>query len=638
MLFLLLLLLVGVLVARRSIRQVPEGSIEIVNMFGKYVRTLQPGPHLLMPWEQIGNRLNTKETPWKSQWLRVKIARGYEVQLIAVIWYQLDSEKAHIAQLRVKNWETSLQEMFVSVLKDVFREVTPAEVESWLQGAQAQATVPINTSDSTVGRTLEQITNSIATLVQQEVDGWGVKVRKVDIQDPTLIPNLAPRENPIRRPVAGAQVGAGPTSVQPDQVTTHQIADKQTIPMTQPQYVPAYPPHSASEIEMLKEWYQAVRTGLVRDPQTIRSIAARFEALANDPNLDFNPLRAAEILYSRARFYEEQDELKRRSQDESIGALSAEGYPSMEELPLKPPPQYSIQPPPPELIEAAESPVTGREEAETIRFAIGKLNDYLLWFLMLLEVILLIEFFLTLIGANPNNLFAGFMSALTFIPLYPFNGIVTSTKLESSGLVNEWSTLIAMVVYFLAFYVLRRFLYILISSPEEPIEDFDLKPPRAFASKFAITQVRSFYQNTRRQFKSWLYFSVFAITLGTLCIASIYLIPYLGKFFPISESTTTVVTIFIAAGSLYILALLSFLQNRSASKQVDSYYIEKLIEAEKISQLTALASRTPVSESQEHINEKIISQILLPLDKEKIGQENLNTVSDEMLKLEQKNK
>src|SRR5947209_2491886 len=169
--------------------------------------------------------------------------------------------------------------------------------------------------------------------------------------------------------------------------------------------------------------------------------------------------------------------------EEMITTQPTEAYPPMEDLPLKPPtPQYAVQPPPlapngssiqaqqAEPLEVGESPVTGREEALTIKFAIGKLNDYLLWFLMVLEVTLLIQFFLKLIGADPNNLFAGFMYALTVIPLYPFNGIVSSTKLGSGYAVIEWSTLIAMAVYFLLFYALRRFLHILISSPEEPVQ------------------------------------------------------------------------------------------------------------------------------------------------------------------------
>jgi hypothetical protein len=167
--------------------------------------------------------------------------------------------------------------------------------------------------------------------------------------------------------------------------------------------------------------------------------------------------------------------------EEMIRTQPSEGYPPMEELPLKPPPQqYPVQPPPanetvtqpqqPEPLEVGESPVTGREEALTIKFAIGKLNDYLLWFLMVLEVTLAIEFFLMLIGAAQNNLFAGFMYALTVIPLFPFNGIVPPTKLGTGGAEIEWSTLIAMAVYALVFYALRRFLHILISGPEEPVE------------------------------------------------------------------------------------------------------------------------------------------------------------------------
>jgi len=169
--------------------------------------------------------------------------------------------------------------------------------------------------------------------------------------------------------------------------------------------------------------------------------------------------------------------------EEMIRTQPSEAYPPMEELPLKPPtPQYAVQPPPqaptgmstqPQQaapLEGGESSITGREEALTIKFAIGKLNDYLLWFLMVLEVILLVEFFLRLIGAAQNNLFAGFMYALTVIPLYPFAGIVPSTKLGSGGAEIEWSILIAMAVYFLVFYALRRFLTILISGPEEPVE------------------------------------------------------------------------------------------------------------------------------------------------------------------------
>jgi hypothetical protein len=167
--------------------------------------------------------------------------------------------------------------------------------------------------------------------------------------------------------------------------------------------------------------------------------------------------------------------------DETIGAQSTEPNPPMPGMPFKQPSQQqqassptpSASESPAQPVEEAERPVTRQEEALTIKFAIGKLNDYLLWFLMVLEVILLIQFFLKLIGADPNNPFAAFMYALTFIPLFPFsnpqNSIVPNTPLGKSAVI-AWSTLIAMAVYFLVFYALRRFLHILISSPEEPVD------------------------------------------------------------------------------------------------------------------------------------------------------------------------
>jgi len=41
---LIILLIVGTFLARRSIRQVPEGYVDIVLMYGKYARTLFPAP------------------------------------------------------------------------------------------------------------------------------------------------------------------------------------------------------------------------------------------------------------------------------------------------------------------------------------------------------------------------------------------------------------------------------------------------------------------------------------------------------------------------------------------------------------------------------------------------------------------
>ncbi len=135
----------------------------------------------------------------------------------------------------------------------------------------------------------------------------------------------------------------------------------------------------------------------------------------------------------------------------------------MEDLPLKPVPPQGPTSPATDTDLDLESAEARQEEARTIRYAIGKLNDFLQWFVVVLEITLVIRFFLRLIGADPHNLFAGITYGLTDILLFPFAGIVRVTS------VFEWSTLIAIIIYWVIFWAIRRFLLILISSPEEPI-------------------------------------------------------------------------------------------------------------------------------------------------------------------------
>lgn len=136
----------------------------------------------------------------------------------------------------------------------------------------------------------------------------------------------------------------------------------------------------------------------------------------------------------------------------------------MEDLQPRPTPQAPAPPAADSLPE--EEAAVRQEEARTVRYAIGKLNDFIQWFVTVLEVLLALRFLLKLIGADPNNLFAGFLYALTTIVLVPFDSIVHTPSLRANQ-AFEWSTLIAMAIYWLLFWAVRRFLRILISSPEE---------------------------------------------------------------------------------------------------------------------------------------------------------------------------
>ena len=171
--------------------------------------------------------------------------------------------------------------------------------------------------------------------------------------------------------------------------------------------------------------------------------------------------------------------------EESIGAQPTEAYPSMEELRPRQQPQYQQQPyasqtvpqpvtDAPPMLESADSfrnqGERQKKKALTVRFAIDKFNEYLLWFLMVLETVLALRFLLKLIGADPNNLFAGFLYALTSIPLLPFQGIVNSPSIHPPNQSFEFSTLIAIAIYWMVFYALRRFIRLLVTNPEESSE------------------------------------------------------------------------------------------------------------------------------------------------------------------------
>lgn len=137
-------------------------------------------------------------------------------------------------------------------------------------------------------------------------------------------------------------------------------------------------------------------------------------------------------------------------------------YPPMEELQPKPVPGKMVAHPTHSTEVEAQ-----QREALAIKYAIGKLNDYLGWFLVVLETALVIRFFLKLIGADPRNLFAGFLYALTDILLLPFINIVGSASFHQNQYF-EFPTLLAISVYYLIFWALKRFLRVLISNPEEP--------------------------------------------------------------------------------------------------------------------------------------------------------------------------
>jgi len=91
---------------------------------------------------------------------------------------------------------------------------------------------------------------------------------------------------------------------------------------------------------------------------------------------------------------------------------------------------------------------------------------YVIWLvLVMLEALLALRFGLKLIGANAASPFAALVYNLSSIFLFPFAGLTGAPA--ASGMVMEFSTLIAMVVYALLFWIIERIVWVIFYRPRE---------------------------------------------------------------------------------------------------------------------------------------------------------------------------
>lgn len=72
----------------------------------------------------------------------------------------------------------------------------------------------------------------------------------------------------------------------------------------------------------------------------------------------------------------------------------------------------------------------------------------IVWYVTdVIEILLLVRFFLKLLGANPNAGFSNFIYDITYPLVAPFLNVFRMTRVEGS--VFEWTTLLAMAVYWI---------------------------------------------------------------------------------------------------------------------------------------------------------------------------------------------
>jgi len=91
----------------------------------------------------------------------------------------------------------------------------------------------------------------------------------------------------------------------------------------------------------------------------------------------------------------------------------------------------------------------------------------IVWYLTgLLQVLLAFRFVLKLMGANPDAGFSSFIYAVTWPFAAPFLAVFKMTVVQGS--IFEWTTLLAMLVYFLIAFAIVKLLLMgkTVSTPE----------------------------------------------------------------------------------------------------------------------------------------------------------------------------
>ncbi len=107
------------------------------------------------------------------------------------------------------------------------------------------------------------------------------------------------------------------------------------------------------------------------------------------------------------------------------------------------------------------------EDGQEQRMASFKVTQLIWWFLGLLEALLALRFVFKLIGVNSANTFASLLYNISGFFVKPFASLMGAPA--ASGMVFEFSTLLAMIIYGLGGWGIIKLIYVLFYRPRGPV-------------------------------------------------------------------------------------------------------------------------------------------------------------------------
>src|SRR5512133_2532296 len=108
-----------------------------------------------------------------------------------------------------------------------------------------------------------------------------------------------------------------------------------------------------------------------------------------------------------------------------------------------------------------------REPEREQRIFTFKITQLIWLFLGILEALIALRIVLKLIGANPESPIVALIYGLTYLFLFPFQGMVATPS--TGSMVLELSSFFAMVIYALIAWAVERIVWVLFYRPREPM-------------------------------------------------------------------------------------------------------------------------------------------------------------------------
>lgn len=302
---------------------VQSGHVGIVYAFGKYQRTLPPGLHFLPPWERITRSLDTRESQWACPQQLVHMSPNEDLSLAGTIAYEVIPEEAHLAVQYVDNWEQRLKERFCAILQNIATEFKPEDFYPWQSGAASRLGPNAGNDANEKTSSWSQMNARLLQVMREQAAPWGVQINWTTIHDVTPLPHID-HAGAMRAGTGTAAANSAPSSRPGTTRAVPAPSQRQSnAPSTDaraampPQMAPATPvaqtqpgTDTNKRTEAIIKTYDAVRNGTITDPETIRRLAKRFDAIAQNPverqNFPFDAARAASNLYARAQYHEDQ--------------------------------------------------------------------------------------------------------------------------------------------------------------------------------------------------------------------------------------------------------------------------------------------------------------------------------------------